>query len=142
MLFCRICHNLFFSVTGDIRACNYCHKIVKAYVEDDLDKSIEALREDMKKYFDDSSLSDPRGLHNTGGSTSSSRSSLAGFGRDEISSRLHRVGSSHSLPGAIERDLLARAPTPNQRSLFDAFGVTPQEANDIKQVQFVGKILF
>ena len=33
---------------GDIRVCNYCHKIVQVYLNDDLDKSIQALSEDMK----------------------------------------------------------------------------------------------
>jgi len=40
-------HNFLFCL-GDIRVCNYCHKIVQAYLNDDLENSMEALNEDIK----------------------------------------------------------------------------------------------
>ena len=123
----------FFSfLPGNIRVCNYCYKIVKAYVEDDLDKSLEALKEDMKICEDEMNTSgEPLGFYPSGNSLASSRSSVSSFHtRDD--SELFRVGSTTSLPGIIERDI--SSPTPVPRIPFDAFGVTPQEANDIKQV--------
>ena len=35
-------------LSGDIRVCNYCQKIVQAYLNDDLENSIEALNGDIK----------------------------------------------------------------------------------------------
>ena len=39
-----------FLFSGHIRVCNYCYKIVQAYLNDNLEKSIEALSEDIKAY--------------------------------------------------------------------------------------------
>ena len=118
-------------ILGNIRVCNYCYKIVKAYVVDDLDKSLEALKADIKICFDDVNNSEPFG--GVGNSLTSSRTSLSSYHtRDE--SGIRRMGSSNSLPGIIEREL--RTQTSVARNPFDAFGVTPKEANDIKQVPF------
>ena len=38
----------YYCFIGDIRVCNYCHKIVQVYLNDDLEKSIQTLSEDMK----------------------------------------------------------------------------------------------
>ena len=101
---------------------------MKAYVEDDIDKSLEALKEDMKICCDDLNASEPFGVGAVN-SLTSSRSSITSFHlRDDPG--IVSVGSSNSLPGIIEREM--RSPTP--RNPFDAFGVTPKEANDIKQV--------
>eukprot|EP00794_Sanderia_malayensis_P017724 gene17724-19496_t len=140
---CRICGQIFCSrccgqevpgrtvgFTGHIRVCNYCYKIVKAYVEDDLDNSLQALKDDIKSCYDEWNCTDPIGLHPSSNSLSSLRSSTANlYSRDE--SGLLRVNSTASLPGIIERDMISPLPIP--RNPFDAFGVTPQEANDIKQ---------
>lgn len=53
---------------GDIRVCNYCHKIVQAYLNDDFEKNIEALSEDMK-------ACEPGYPYEFGGSSSSINSS-------------------------------------------------------------------
>eukprot|EP00795_Rhopilema_esculentum_P013781 gene13781-4710_t len=138
---CRVCGQIFCSrccsqevpgqtmgFGGNIRVCNYCYKIVKAYVVDDLDKSLEALKADIKVCFDDVNNSEPFG--GVGNSLTSSRTSLSSYHtRDD--SGIRRMGSSNSLPGIIEREL--RTQTSVARNPFDAFGVTPKEANDIKQ---------
>lgn len=57
-----------FLLTGDIRVCNYCCKIVHAYLNDNnLDRSIEALSEDIK-------ACEPGYLHEFTGSSSSTNS--------------------------------------------------------------------
>lgn len=80
----------------------------------------------MNKCLDDFSTSEPFGP--VSNSLTTSRTSLPSFDPS-----LRRVGSSNSLPGIIERDLRTQISVP--RNPFDAFGVTPKEAKDIKQVQ-------
>ena len=116
----------YFTFLGHIRVCNYCYKIVKAYVEDDIDKSLEALKEDMNRFSDDLSASEPFGQ--IASSLTASRTSLSSFDPG-----VRGVGSTNSLPGIIERDLRSQQSVPYYP--FDAFGVTPQEAKDIKQVR-------
>ena len=116
----------FFVFIGNIRVCNYCYKIVKAYVEDDIDKSLEALKEDMSKCSDDLSASEPFGQVSS--SLTASRNSLSSYDPG-----VRGVGSTNSLPGIIERDLRSQQSVPHYP--FDAFGVTPKEAKDIKQVR-------
>lgn len=57
------------SLIGDIRVCNYCNKIVQAYLNDDLEKSIEALSEDF----------DPTYRYDFGGSSGSLSSVKSGL---------------------------------------------------------------
>ena len=94
-------------------------------MEDDIDRSLEALKEDMSKCSDDLSASEPFG--SISNSLTASRSSLSTF-----EPTVRGVGSTNSLPGIIERDLRSQKSVPHYP--FDAFGVTPQEAKDIKQV--------
>lgn len=47
-LFDHFVYDNIFLTSGEIRVCNYCQKIVQAYLNDDLENSIEALNEDIK----------------------------------------------------------------------------------------------
>ena len=131
---CRVCGQIFcnsccnkevpgkvMGFGGEIRVCNYCHKIVQAYLNDDLEKSIKDLNEDMK------AMAEPSSNYDIGSnSTNSVLSSKSSF-IDE--NRLRKAGSSTSL-ASLNGD---RSTTPNLRSPFDAFGVAPSEASTIKQ---------
>ena len=103
-------------------------------MEDDIDKSLEALKEDMTKVSDDLCASEPFGQISN--SLTASRTSLSSYDQ-----AVRGVGSTSSLPGIIERELRSQKSVPHYP--FDAFGVTPQEAMDIKQVgQIKGFFIF
>lgn len=127
-LWCHIISWIFVFLPGNIRVCNYCFKIVKAYLEDDIDKSLEALKEDIYKYSDDFTNSEPFGPGTS--SSSTSRASLSNY-----DAAMRRAGSCNSLPGIIDGELRTQNSVP--RIPFDAFGVTPKQAKDIKQVSKV-----
>lgn len=130
---CRVCGQIFcyrccnqevpgkiIGFSGDIRVCNYCNKIVQAYLNDDLEKSIEALSEDF----------DPTYRYDFGGSSGSLSSVKSGLPFEDAY-RVKRTGSSNSINNGGNE----RSPTPAPRFPFDAFGVAPREANQIKQLQ-------
>jgi len=82
------------------------------------------LKEDMTKVSDDLCASEPFGQISN--SLTASRTSLSSYDQ-----AVRGVGSTSSLPGIIERELRSQKSVPHYP--FDAFGVTPQEAMDIKQ---------
>ncbi|XP_065655744.1 1-phosphatidylinositol 3-phosphate 5-kinase isoform X3 [Hydra vulgaris] len=132
---CRVCGQIFCSrccsqevpgkvmgFSGDIRVCNYCCNIVQAYLNDEnFDKSIAALGEDWRIGSDHNCF-----LYDYGGSASSVNSAKTNQIKEDPF-RMKRATSTNSLA------TIDRATTPIQRSPFDAFGVAPSEANNIKQ---------
>ncbi|XP_066922727.1 1-phosphatidylinositol 3-phosphate 5-kinase-like isoform X3 [Clytia hemisphaerica] len=126
-IFCYKCcsqevHGKIIGFSGDIRVCNYCQKIVQAYLNDDLENSIEALNEDIKAV--------EQGYRYDFNSSSGSLNSKSGKHMDDSGYRMKRSPSANSIASAVSE----RAGTPTvQRSPFDMFGVDPSEANSIKQ---------